>query len=202
MSSFFDNLTDLLVVGAFPAAILLAVYKFWTSGRVRLPNPKLGLMNLGGEEFTAILNEDRVTFGPLFDNVVVSTDGSIPQCNVLFLYADVASDGSIGGAAESSVRQFALSAGAALLVVASNNPSEHIAAAHKRPGSRNGSLVFTIDRRGDGFGRFFKEIFTLMKAGKTMPMAWAKIAPQHESVMPKYAPVTIFLPEGKFVVFR
>jgi hypothetical protein len=202
MSSFFDNLTDLLVVGAFPAAILLAVYKFWTSGRVRLPNPKLGLMNLGGEEFTAILNEDRVTFGPLFDNVVVSTDGSIPQCNVLFLYADVASDGSIGGAAESSVRQFALSAGAALLVVASNNPSERIAAAHKRPGSRNGSLVFTIDRRGDGFGRFFKEIFTLMKAGKTMPMAWAKIAPQHESVMPKYAPVTIFLPEGKFVVFR
>jgi hypothetical protein len=202
MSSFFDNLTDLLVVGAFPAAILLAVYKFWTSGRVRLPNPKLGLMNLGGEEFTAILNEDRVTFGPLFDNVVVSTDGSIPQCNVLFLYADVASDGSIGGAAESSVRQFALSAGAALLVVASNNPSERIAAAHKRPGSRNGSLVFTIDRRGDGFGRFFKEIFTLMKAGKTMPMAWAKIAPQHESVMPKYAPVTILLPEGKFVVFR
>jgi hypothetical protein len=41
-----------------------------------------------------------------------------------------------------------------------------------------------------------------MKAGKTMPMAWAKVAPQHESVMPKYAPETVFLPEGKFVVFK
>lgn len=202
MSSLFDNLTDLLVVGAFPAAILFAVYKFWTSGRVGIPNPKLGLMNLGGEEFTAILNEDRATFGSLFDIVVVSTDGSIPQCNVLFLYANVVSGGSIASAAESSVRHVAACAGAALLVVASNNPSEHIAAAHKRPGSRNASLVFTIDRRGDGFGRFFSDIFTLMKAGKIMPMAWAKIAPQHESVMPKYAPVTVFLPEGKFVVFR
>jgi hypothetical protein len=78
MSSLFDNLTDLLVVGAFPAAILFAVYKFWTSGQVRIPNPKLGLMNLGGEEFTAILNEDRATFGSLFDIVVVApTEASL-----------------------------------------------------------------------------------------------------------------------------
>jgi hypothetical protein len=202
MSSLVDNLVDLLVIAALPAAILAAVYKFWTSGRVRIPKPRLGLMNLGGEQFAAILNEDRAAFGSLFDSVVVSTDGSIPQCSVLFLYANVASDGSIVGAVESSVRQFAAGAGAALVVIASNNPSEHVAVAHQRPGSRDASLVFTIDRRGDGFGRFFKEIFTLMKAGKTMPMAWAKIAPQHESVMPQYAPATIFLPEGKFVVFR
>jgi hypothetical protein len=51
MSSLFDNLTDLLVVGAFPAAILFAVYKFWTGGRVRIPNPKLGLMNLGARDY-------------------------------------------------------------------------------------------------------------------------------------------------------
>jgi hypothetical protein len=85
MSSLVDNLVDLLVIAAFPAAILAAVYKFWTSGRVRIPKPKLGLMNLGGEEFTTILNEDRAAFGSLFDSVVVSTDGSIPQCSVLFL---------------------------------------------------------------------------------------------------------------------
>ncbi len=202
MSSFVDNLTDLLVVGAFPLAILIAAYKFWTSGRVRIRNPTLGLMNLRRKEFTAILNEDRATFDSLFDSVVVSADGSIPQCNVLFLYANVASDGSVADTSESSVRQIAARAGASLLVLASNNPSERIAAANKRPGSRNASLVFTIDRNGDGFGRFFKEIFTLMKAGKTMPMAWAKIAPQHESVMPQYAPTTIFLPGENFVVFR
>jgi hypothetical protein len=159
MSSLVDNLVDLLVIAALPAAILAAVYKFWTSGRVRIPKPRLGLMNLGGEQFAAILNEDRAAFGSLFDSVVVSTDGSIPQCSVLFLYANVASDGSIGGAVESSVRQFAAGAGAALVVVASNNPSEHVAVAHQRPGSRDASLVFTIDRRGDGFGRFFKELY-------------------------------------------
>jgi hypothetical protein len=202
MSSFVDNLTDWLIVGVFPLAILVAVYKFWNSGRVRIPNPTLGLMNLGGEEYAALLNEDRSALGSLFDNVVVSADGNVPQCNVLFLYANVASDGSIPGASESSVRRLAARAGASLLVVASNNPSEHIVAANKLPGPRYASLVFTIDRNGDGFGRFFKEIFTLMKAGKTMPMAWAKIAPQHESVMPKYAPATVFLPEGKFVVLR
>jgi hypothetical protein len=159
-------------------------------------------MNLCGEEYAALLNEDRAALGSLFDNVVVSADGNIPRCNVLLLYAKVASDGSIPGTSESSVRQFAARAGASLLVVASNNPREHIVAANKRPGPRDASLVFTIDRNGDGFGRFFKEIFTQMKAGKTMPMAWAKIAPQHESVMPKYAPATVFLPEGKFVVLK
>jgi hypothetical protein len=88
------------------------------------------------------------------------------------------------------------------LVVASSNPGGYVVATAKNPGPRNASLVLTIDRKGDGFGRFFQEIFTLMKAGKTMPMAWAKVAPQHESVMPKYAPETVFLPEGKFVVFK
>ena len=202
MSSLIDDLTALAVVAPFPLAILFAIYKFRTSGRVRIARPKLGLLNLGDADFTAILNEDRAALGSFFEDVVVSTDGRIPRCDVLFVYASIAPDGSVVNSPQSSVRQLAAGAGASLLVVASSNPGEHVVATVKNPGPRNASLVLTIDRKGDGFCRFFQKIFTLMKAGKTMPMAWAKVAPQHESVMPKYAPETVFLPEGKFVVFN
>jgi hypothetical protein len=202
VSNLIDDLTALAVVAPFPLAILFAIYKFRTSGRVRIAHPKLGLLNLGDADFAAILNEDRAALGCFFDDVAVSTDGSIPRCDVLFVYANIAPDGSLVNSPQSSVRQLAASAGASLLVVASSNPRGHIVATGKNPGPRNASLVFTIDRKGDGFGRFFQEIFTLMKAGKTMPMAWVKVAPQHESVMPKDAPETVFLPEGKFVVFK
>ena len=40
------------------------------------------------------------------------------------------------------------------------------------------------------------------KLGLLVPMAWVTIAPQSKSVMPQYIPETIFLPEGKFVVFK
>ena len=202
MSSFGDNLTDLLVVGAFPLAILLAVYKFWNSGRICIPNPKLGLLNIGGDEFAAELNEDRKALGAFFNDVIVGGEGQVPNCDVLFVYAKVASNGSIANSTEPSLRHLAARAGSVVLVLASNNPSEHVVAAGKVPGPKQCSLVLTLDRNGEGFPRFFKEVFTLMKSGKTMPMAWIKTAPQHKSVMPQYTPETIFLPEGKFVVFK
>jgi hypothetical protein len=202
MSGFTDNLITLLVVGIFPAAILFAVYKFWHSGRVRIRNPKLGLVNMGGEEFAALSNEDRAAFGSLFGDVVVSADGTIPQCDVLFVYARLEPDGSLPGGAESTIRHAAARAQCSVVVLASNNPSDRVVAAGKLPGPKQGSLVLTLNRNGEGFARFFKELFTLMNSGKTMPMAWVKIAPQHNSVMPQYAPDTIFLPEGKFVVFK
>ena len=81
MSSLIDDLTALAVVAPFPLAILFAIYKFRTSGRVRIARPKLGLLNLGDADFTAILNEDRAALGSFFEDVVVSTDGRM-RCSV------------------------------------------------------------------------------------------------------------------------
>jgi hypothetical protein len=197
-----DDVIALLVVGVFPAAILFALYKFWNSGRVRIRHPKLGLLNLGGEEFAALLNEDRAAFGSLFDDVVISAAGSVPRCDVLFVYAQLQPDGSLSGGAQPTIRHAAADAHCAVVVSASNNPSDRVVAGSKLPGPKQASLVLTLDRNRDGFARFFKELFTLMKSGKTMPMAWVTIAPQSKSVMPQYIPETIFLPEGKFVVFK
>jgi hypothetical protein len=202
MSGLIDTLVNVLVVGVFPAAILFAAYKFWNSGRVRIRNPKLGVLNLGGEEFAAIVNEDRAAFGSLFEEVIVSGDGKVPQCDVLFVYARLEPDGSLRGADESTIRHAAARAHCSIAVSACNNPSDRVVAAGKLQGPKDGSLVLTLDRKGDGFSRFFKELFTLMKSGKSMPAAWVKIAPQHTSVMPQHTPETIFLSEGKFVAFK
>jgi hypothetical protein len=202
MSGLIDALVAVLVVGVFPAAILFAVYKFWSSGRVRIRNPKLGLLNHGGEEFTAIVNEDRAALGSLFDEVIVSGGGSVPECDVLFVYARLEPDGSLRGAAEPTLRHAAARAHCSIVVSAANNESDRVVAASKSQGPKGASLVLTLDRKGDGFSQFFKELFTLMKSGKTMPTAWVKMAPQHTSLMPQPTPETIFLSEGKFVVFK
>lgn len=201
MSGLIDTLVNVLVVGVFPAAILLAVYKFWNSGRVCIRNPKLGVLTLGGEEFAAIVNEDRAAFGSLFEEIIVSGDGKVPQCDVLFLYARLKPDGSLG-AGEPTIRHAAARAHCSIVVLASNNLSERVVAASKLQGPKGASLVLTLNRNGEGFSRFFKELFRLMKSGKTLPAAWVKIAPQHTSVMPQHTPETIFLSEGKFVAFK
>jgi hypothetical protein len=202
MSGLIDTLVNVLVLGVFPAAILLAVYKFWNSGRVRIRNPKLGVWNLAGEEFAALVNEDRAAFGSLFDEIIVSGDGKVPQCDALFVYARLEPDGSLRDVAEPTIRHAAARAHCSIVVSASNNPSDRVVAASKLRGPKEASLVLTLDRNGEGFSRFFKELFTLMKSGKTMPAAWVKIAPQHTSAMPQHTPETIFLSEGKLVAFK
>jgi hypothetical protein len=158
MSGLIDPLVNVLVVGVFPAAILLAVYKFWSSGRVRILNPKLGVWNLGGQEFAALVNEDRAAFGSLFEEVIVSGDGKVPQCDALFVYARLEPDGSLRDAGEPTIRHAAARAYCSIVVSAANNESDRVVAASKLQGPKGASLVLTLDRKGDGFSRFFKEL--------------------------------------------
>jgi hypothetical protein len=104
----------------------------------------------------------------------------IPKCNVLFIYADIAPDGSVGLGVDATIRHLAERAGALVAVLASNNPSDHLDAASKLPGPKRANLVWTIDRKGSTFSRFFKELFTRMKTGATMPQAWVALSPQHQ----------------------
>jgi hypothetical protein len=179
------------VVIALLLGVLFVVYSRGSFGQgLTILNPRLGIANLGGEQFAAFLKEDRATLTPFFNEVTSSTDGSIPRCDVLFLYARLAPDGSVSGGAE-SLWHIADTAGATILVVASEN--RNMPHANTFPRSK-ASFVFTLDRKGEGFGRFFRELFTLMKAGKPMPVAWATIAPQNPRLMRPDMPDTMYAP--------
>jgi hypothetical protein len=67
---------------------------------------------------------------------------------------------------------------AAIVVVASSNPSANVVAAAQLAGPKQANIVWTLDRKGEAFARFFVELFTLMQKGRSMPVAWAWIAPQ------------------------
>jgi hypothetical protein len=122
--------------------------------------------------------------------------------NAASYLSDVAPDGSLGLGGNITLRHLAERAGALIAVLASNNSSEQTVAATKFPGPKRANLVWTIDRKGEAFSRFFKELFTRMKAGTTMPRAWVAISPQYRHDAHHDLPVTVCQLEAGQVRFR
>lgn len=183
----------------------LAVYALYLTFRGRgqtITDPILGFLNLGGESFAPFIAEDRMALSPLFAKVETGTGHPIPKCNVLFVYADIASDGSLGLGRDLTIRHLAEKAGASIVVLASNNRAEDSITAAKLPGPKRANLVWTLNRRGNSFPRFFKELFTRMKAGKSMPLAWVALSPQYRSGKHEDLPETICQLEAGQVHFR
>jgi len=92
------------------------------------------------------------------------------------------------------------------VVFASENPVENYVAAFppkQRIGFVEPNLVLTLERKGENFVKFFGSLFGLMAKGRTMPMAWVKMAPQGgDSRRMQELPETIFeanLGQIKFV---
>lgn len=184
---------------------LLAAYALYLTFRRRsqaLVDPVLGFLNLEGERFASLIAEDQAALSPLFSKIERRTGYETPKCNVLFVYAEIASDGSFGLGAESTLRHLAEKAGASVAVLATNNAPEASIASANLPGPKRANVVWTLNRRGDSFPRFFKELFTKMKAGKGMPIAWNSIAPQYKSANHDELPETICALEAGQVRFR
>jgi hypothetical protein len=158
-------------------------------------------LNLDDESFASLIAEDRDALSPLF-SLETGTGYQLPKCDVLFVYADIASDAALGLGKELTIRHLAERAGDSIVVLASNNPAEAAMTASKLPGLKRANVVWTLNRRGDSFPRFFKELFTQMKAGKSMPMAWVAISPQYESETHRDLPETICQLEAAPVRFR
>jgi hypothetical protein len=178
-----------------------ALYLIFRGRNQAIADPTLGFLNLG-DEFASLIAEDRAALSPLFSKVETGTGHLTPKCDVLFVYANIASDGSLGVGKELTIRHLAERAGASIVVLASNNPAEVGITAAKLPGPKRANVVWTLNRRGDSFPRFFKELFTRMKAGKSMPMAWVAISPQYKSETHRDLPETICQMEAGQVRFR
>ena len=169
-----------------------------------IPKPKLGMWNLIGDAGAALLAQDQADLGPLFANSVQVGTQSVPRCNVLFLYC--ALDASTRVAGQSfSMRDVIKAARAHIAVLAADIPTAVLSSREfgQSLSARNdwpANIVITLNRNGEHFGRFFKELFSQMQAGVTMPMAWVTLAPQGP-VQRKDIPGSICLMEAGHIAF-
>ncbi|RTL43930.1 MAG: hypothetical protein EKK53_09095 [Burkholderiales bacterium] len=161
----------------------------------------IGFANLIGPGFNELVMQDAKALGPLFMRSRVGKPHQIPSAEVLFVYAHLNEDGTLRGPKPVGVRQIVQATHAAIIVLASPNSPESIRNAVGLRGPKSANLVFTLDRNGDGFARFFRELFEKMQAGQDMLGAWAALAPQHPEANPLYAPSTMLVAEGGKIAF-
>lgn len=184
-------------------AVLIAAAVFVGRRRRRRPllirSPRLGILNLKGESAEQLIAADIDALMPVLGDPVRGST-SAPFCDVLFLYCDVTSDGQISNF-PGTLRDLIQRLGAPLVVVASENSGDAYISTTKGQKHGRANLVMTLSRRGCAFPAFFARLFTDMKNGVSMPVAWVKLAPQgpvkeHESL-----PSTIFACEAGQMVF-
>jgi len=188
-----------LIMGALAAYALYLTFRGRNAGVVE---PTLGLLNVGGASFIPLLEQDRTALSPLFSKIEMAAGYQIPKCSVLFIYADAAiACSEILFEARTAMKAPALSA-KCRIVTLPPSPNEPSGATAKLPGPKRANLVWTLDRKGEAFCRFFKELFTRMNAGKSMPRAWNAIAPQYQHEAHDDLPVTICQMEAGQVHFR
>ncbi|HEV2841027.1 MAG TPA: hypothetical protein VGW39_06875 [Chthoniobacterales bacterium] len=166
----------------------------------KISAPTIGFLDLTDGEASTELGADRAALNPLFSS---SEDSSAepPRCNVLFLYCRLQADGSIRGSSR-SVREIIRDSGAAVVVVATENSAESYIAGANNQRYGHANLVMTLDRRGDLFPKFFQRLFTEMKNGVSMPVAWVKLAPQIPGADHADCPDTIFSCEAGQLAFK
>jgi len=172
----FSSLWIVLIVVA--AAVLLVVR--WRRRRPRglvIRDPKIGFLNLLGEEGERLLAEDRPALAPLFASVEERSDLPPPVCDVLLVYCDLGRAGNILGT-EVGLRRLLQRARARILILGSDNKSESCIAAAQEAGQSGANLVLTMARNGAELPELLAQLFTAMKSGTPMPAAYNQLAPR------------------------
>jgi len=172
------------------AALLLLLWRHRRRPGLVLRNPRIGFLNLLGEEGERLVAEDRPALEPLFAAAVEGRDVPAPACDVLFVYADLGRDGNVF-ATEVGLRHLLRQSGARVLVVASENTSESCIVAAQEAGHSGANLILTLARNGAELPGLFVRLFQEMKQGTPMPAAYGELSP----------PGKIFLADAGDLVF-
>jgi hypothetical protein len=189
----------LIITVAVALAVIFLVRK--RGGAITLIDARrFGILNLKSSAAASIVAADTAALTAVL-GPPIEAGGTLPQCDVLFMYCDIEADGRISGL-ESGLREVIRDSGASVVVVASENGSDSYIAAGKNKRYGRANLVMTIQRRGDLFPAFFVRLFSEMKAGVSMPVAWSKLAPQIPEHKHADCPATIFTCELGQIAFR
>ncbi len=169
-----------------------------------ISEPVIAFLNLQGAGADAFLAEDRAAIGSLFPGAALTSDASVPSCDVLFLYCTVEPSGQVAGQ-QCSMRDLIGKSGATIAIIASEVPGEIVIAPEFQKVIARGNnapvnMIITGNRNGDSFSRFFRALFELMFQGEHMPWAWHLLAPQVPN-QPEDLPGTICIFEAGQVMF-
>jgi hypothetical protein len=158
-----------------------------------IENPVLGVLHLDTESPKLWETEDRPAIASLFAEV---REGAreIPRCDVLFIYGTLDTAGRFNGS-HLGLREIVREASAKIVVVASNNPGHNYVVAGHLTGYGLANLVMVLDRKGEAFPRFMRELFSDMFRGTPMPIAWVRLVPQGPPASDIGLPESIFAAE-------
>jgi len=166
---------------------------------VTISAPKVAILDLGGPESKPFVASDGAFLRVVFGHVRIA-DLTELGCDVLFLYAKVAADGAIVGSPW-GLRELIRDSGAKVVVFGlANSGKSYVLAGKLKPYGR-ANLVMTLDRCGEAFERFFAALFSKMKTGTPMPIAWVQLNPQAPSSEQPGRPEAIFACEIGPLVF-
>lgn len=168
--------------------------------KVKIPL-EIGFSNLSGSDAAAMLQQDAAVLSPLFKEARVVAEQQVPATPILFVYAHLNENGTIRGIDAFGIRQIVQATHSQIVVVALPNSQNSIRNASRLPGPKTADIVFTLDRKGAAFGRFFHALFELMRDGASMPEAWVRLAPQGP-VAHKDQPAMILVADAGKLVFR
>jgi hypothetical protein len=181
-------------------ALILAIYFFLRRRGSVITNLRVGFFDLTDGVEVEAANSDKQVFREIFGELIESKK-TTPKCDILIMHAHFFSDGTIKGSSL-GLREIIRDAGAKVVVVASENAGGSYVKAGKQKQYGRANLVMTIARRGDCFASFFRELFSQMKNGASMPTAWVRLAPQVHGRSHDNCPETIFSCELGQVRFK
>lgn len=139
-------------------------------------SPKIGFLNLKVGDVSQIISQDKELLSPLFALSEERIENP-PRCDVLMIYCDIKSDGSILGSDE-GLKKFIQDSGAKIVVVATDNNNEAYVATMKN-GVGLVNFVGTFERQGKAFGQFYCKLFREMFLGVPIRKALEMVYSQH-----------------------
>ena len=150
----------------------------------------IGFGNPAPVDYSKLIRMDSAAIGPLFDKVRTEAFPLSPCTELLFAYGDLDEEGRFGGPKPTTVWEVAEKCRTRIFILASpNSPATTQKALMARPKNNAVTMVLTVKRNGEGFARFFCDLFELMRKGESFPMAWVMLAPQLGTPShPKYEP--------------
>lgn len=178
-----------------------------------IPDPKILLCSISGDDTdAALLAQDKLIYQNLFKNISEHNAASVKDFYVLVgdkhfdivhLSVGIESNGTIAGEPAVEFLKNLTKENVKLVVFARNMSSDSaIEAFHaSKTGSIRTNWIETLDRKGERFGKFFRQLFDEMAKGETLFTAWAKIAPQADGPWMESLPDTIFIPNRGDVRF-